>query len=194
MRDVSGPDGVPDGKIDTYDRTFIGNPNPKFLFGFTNDFTYKNFDLSISMSGSYGGKICDGLIQYLGNLDGAFSILADAKDRWRSPENPGSGFNPRTLTNSTVMQRYVNSGWIKDGSFLSVKNITLGYTIPFRNNPVFKNLRVYGSVQNAFVFTNYSGGNPEVSLDADTDSRQIGVDENSYPVARTFSVGLRAFF
>jgi TonB-linked SusC/RagA family outer membrane protein len=194
MRDVSGPDGVPDGKIDTYDRTFIGNPNPKFLFGFTNDFTYKNFDLSISMSGSYGGKICDGLIQYLGNLDGAFNILADAGDRWRSPEDPGSGFNPRTLRNSTVMQRYVNSGWIKNGSYLSVKNITLGYTIPFRNNPVFKNLRVYGSVQNAFVFTNYSGGNPEVSLDADTDSKQIGVDENSYPVPRTFSLGLRAVF
>lgn len=194
MRDVSGPDDVPDGKIDTYDRTFIGDPNPDFLFGFTNDFTYGNFDLNISMSGSYGGKICDGLIQYLGNQDGAFNILAGTKDRWRSPENPGSGFNPRTLTNSTVMQRYVNSGWIKNGSYLSVKNITLGYTIPFRSTAVFKNLRVYGSVQNAFVFTNYSGGNPEVSLDANTDSRQIGVDENSYPVARTFSMGLRAVF
>ena len=92
------------------------------------------------------------------------------------------------------MQRYVNSGWIKDGSYLSVKNITLGYTIPFRSTAVFKNLRVYGSIQNAFVFTNYSGGNPEVSLDADKDSKQIGLDENSYPVPRTFSFGLRAVF
>jgi hypothetical protein len=187
-------DLTPDGVINDNDRTFIGNPNPDFLFGFTNDLNYKNFDLSISMAGSYGGQILNpSKWAYLTNLDGARMLLAAVKDRWRSPENPGSGIYPRTKTGTTALGRSVNTQWLEDGSYLAVKNITLGYTIGLKNNGLLKNLRVYGSIQQALVLTHYSGINPEISLDG-LNGTSIGIDENAYPVPRTIAVGLSASF
>jgi TonB-linked SusC/RagA family outer membrane protein len=189
MKDVT-----PDGVINDNDRTFIGNPNPDFLYGFTNDLRYKNFDLSVSVAGSVGGQILNpSKWAYLTNLDGARMLLAAAKDRWRSPENPGSGIYPRTKTGTTALGRSVNSQWLEDGTYLTVKNITLGYTFGVRNSAVLKGLRIYGSVQNAFIFTGYSGINPEISLDG-LNGTSIGIDENAYPVPRTFAVGISATF
>lgn len=189
MKDV-----VADGVINDNDRTFIGNPNPDFLYGFTNNLRYRNFDFSVSVAGSVGGQILNpSKWAYLTNLDGARMILAAAKDRWRSPEDPGSGIYPRTKTGTTALGRSVNSQWLEDGSYLSVKNITLGYSINMRNTAVLKGLRIYGSVQNAFIFTGYSGINPEISLDG-LNGTSIGIDENAYPVPRTFAVGISATF
>jgi TonB-linked SusC/RagA family outer membrane protein len=189
MKDVN-----PDGVINDNDRTFIGNPNPDFLYGFTNELRYRNFDLTVSVAGSAGGQILNpSKWAYLTNLDGARMLLAAAKDRWRSPEDPGSGIYPRTLTGTTALGRSVNSQWLEDGSYLAVKNITLGYTIGLPASPVIKGLRVYGSVQNAFIFTGYSGINPEISLDG-LNGTSIGIDENAYPVPRTFAVGISATF
>lgn len=183
-----------DGVINVKDRTFIGDPNPDFLYGFTNNFRYNRFDLSISMSGSYGGKVISSLThQYLGNLDGAFNLLAAAKDRWRSPEQPGSGKYPRTMTGTTAEHRKVNTSWVESNSHLAVKNIALGYTIPLPKNKYCSNLRVYTSVQNVFFISKYSGANPEVSLNG-LNGTGIGVDENSYPIPRTFSFGLNVTF
>lgn len=189
MKDV-----VADKQITEADRTFIGNPNPDFLFGFTNQLGYKNFDLSITMAGSYGGKILNpSKWAYLTNLDGARALISAVKDRWRSPENPGSGVYPRTRAGTTAIGRYVNTQWVEDGSYLAVKNITLGYTLPLKNNLALKNLRVFGSIQHALIFTNYSGINPEVSLNG-LDGKGIGIDENAYPVPRVFAIGLSASF
>jgi len=191
---VKMKDVTPDGVINDNDRTFIGNPNPDFLFGFTNDLNYKNFDLSISMAGSYGGQILNpSKWAYLTNLDGARMLLAAVKDRWRSPENPGSGIYPRTKTGTTALGRSVNTQWLEDGSYLAVKNITLGYTIGLKNNLLLKNLRIYASVQHAFILTHYSGINPEISLDG-LNGRSIGIDENAYPVPRTIAIGISATF
>lgn len=189
MKDV-----VADGVINDFDRTFIGDPNPDFLFGSTHNLSYKNFDLSVSIAGSYGGQIINpSKWAYLTNLDGARMLLAAVKDRWRSPENPGSGIYPRTLTGTTAIGRSVNSQWLEDGSYLSVKNITLGYNIGIRNSAVLKNLRVYGSVQHALILTRYTGINPEISLDGLNGTSQ-GIDENAYPVPRVFAIGISAFF
>lgn len=189
MKDV-----VQDGVINDNDRTFIGNPNPDFLYGFTHELKYGGFDLTVAVAGSVGGQILNpSKWAYLTNLDGARMLLAAAKDRWRSPEDPGSGIYPRTKTGTTALGRSVNTQWLEDGTFLSVKNITLGYTIGLRNSPVIKGLRVYGSVQNAFIFTGYSGINPEISLDG-LNGTSIGIDENAYPVPRTFAVGISATF
>ena len=183
-----------DGVINVQDRTFIGDPNPDFLFGFTNNFEYAGFDLGITMTGSYGGKIISSLKhQYLGNLDGAFNLLAAAKDRWRSPENPGSGEYPRTMTGTTAEHRKVNTSWIESNSHLSVKNITLGYQVPLPKNKYCSNLRVYASIQNVFFISQYSGANPEVSLNG-LNGTGIGVDENSYPIPRVYSLGLNVTF
>lgn len=191
VRDING-DGVID---DVNDRTFIGDPTPDFNFGLTNNFRYKNFDLSISMSGSVGGQILNAAKwAYQTNLDGSRVMLAAAADRWRSPENPGSGIYPRTKTGTTAMGRQVNSQWIEDGSYLTAKNISLGYSFSLRNNLLLKSLRVYASVQQAFIITGYSGMNPEINFSGLDATRGIGVDENAYPVPRTFSIGISATF
>lgn len=187
MKDLNG-DGVID---DVNDRTFIGDPTPDFNFGITNDFKYRNFDLSISMAGSVGGQILTpAKWAYLTNLDGSRMMLADVADRWRSPENPGSGIYPRTKSGTTAIGRSVNSQWIENGSYLTAKNISLGYTIPLKNNLMMKSLRVYTSVQQAFIITGYSGMNPEISLSGLDATKGIGIDENAYPVPRTFSIGI----
>ena len=183
-----------DGVINVKDRTFIGDPNPDFVFGFTNNFKYADFDLSVAMSGSYGGKVISSLKhQYLGNLDGAFNLLAAAKDRWRSPESPGSGDYPRTMTGTTAEHRKVNTSWIESNSHLAVKNLTLGYTVPMLKNKYCSHLRVYASVQNVFFISKYSGANPEVSLNG-LSGTGIGVDENSYPIPRVYSLGVNVTF
>lgn len=177
------------------DRTFIGDPTPKFNFGFSNQFEYRSFDLSISMAGSVGGKIMNpSKWAYLANLDGARMLLADVKNRWRSPEQPGAGIYPRTETGTTGLGRQVNTQWIESGSYLTVKNITLGYTVPLKNNLALKHLRFYASVQQAFIITGYSGMNPEVNVGGMNPAQGVGIDENSYPIPRTFSIGLNTTF
>lgn len=189
MKDIT-----PDKVINESDRTFIGNPNPDFLYGLTNQLSYKNIDLSITVAGSYGGKILNpSKWAYLTNIDGARGLLSAVKDRWRSPENPGSGIYPRTKSGTTALGRSVNSQWVEDGSYLAVKNITLGYTLPLKNNLAIKNLRVFGSIQHALIFTKYSGINPEISLNG-LSATGIGIDENAYPVPRVFAIGLSASF
>jgi len=191
MKDING-DGVID---DVNDRTFIGDPTPDFTFGLTNTFNYKNLDLSITMAGQVGGDImAASKWAYLTNMDGSRVPLAAALDYWRSPENPGSGVYPRTLVNTTAIGRSVNSQWIENGSYLTAKNIALGYQINLKDNLMIKNLRIYASVQQAFIITGYSGYNPEISLDGGDAATGLGVDENAYPVPRTFSIGFTSTF
>lgn len=196
MKDVSGPNGVPDGVItNDYDRTFIGDPTPDFSFGLTNNFTYKNFDLNIHLAGAVGGDLLNAAKwAYSTNMDGSRVPLKAAADRWRSPANPGSGIYPRTYTGTTAKGREVNSQWIEDGSYLAAKNISLGYRFNMKGKTLLQNFRVYASVQQAFVITGYTGMNPEISFDGTDAFKGVGVDENGYPVPRTFSIGISTTF
>jgi hypothetical protein len=192
MKDLNN-DGIID---DVNDRTFIGDPTPTFTFGLTNTFNYKNFDLNITMSGQVGGKILAAAKwAYLTNLDGSRVPVAAALDHWRSIDNPGSGVYPRTKTGTTAIGRSVNSQWVENGTYLTAKNISLGYNFNFKNTLMLKNLRVYTSVQQAFIITGYNGGgNPEIGITGSDALNGIGVDENGYPVPRTFSFGINASF
>jgi TonB-linked SusC/RagA family outer membrane protein len=186
-RDISGPDGVPDGRIDFDDRTIIGDPNPNFLYGITNEFYFKNFDASVVIAGAVGGDIIDGTLEWTENLDAVFNVTKEVAQRWRSPDNPGSGNIPRTRSGTTELFRYNNTRWVSDGSYLAVKNLTVGYTF----NVVKKlfTARVYVSTQNPFLITKYHGMNPEVSANGLNGLSQ-GVDASSYPIPKIYTAGI----
>ncbi len=191
VRDING-DGVID---DVNDRTFIGNPTPTFTGGITNYLSYKNFDLSISTAFDVGGQILNAAKwAYQTNMDGSRVPLAAALNHWRSIQDPGSGIYPRTKTGTTAIGREVNSQWLESATYLSIKNVALGYTLPLKQNRMFRSLRAYCSAQELFVLTKYTGMNPEISLSGQDPTQGIKVDEESYPIPRTISFGLSASF
>jgi len=191
FKDLNG-----DGQI-TFpaDYTEIGNPWPKYTFGFTNEFSFNNFDLSIVLVGSYGNKILTHYDNWVTNLDGVFNVLEEVKDRWKSPEDPGKGLYGSTQAGTTFLERdRWHSRFIKDGSYISVRTISSGYNFPMDQNKFINNLRVYSSIQNVFLFTKYPGTNPEVNTRNSGSGINPGVDENSYPVPRTISLGVNLTF
>ena len=193
FKDVSGPNGVPDGKIDSYDRTWIGNPNPTFTYGLTNTFSYDAFDLSITMAGTVGNDIADDSFQSTENLDGVFNVRKGVAHRWRSLEDPGDGIYPRTFSGTTADFRNFTTRQVFNGSYIAAKNITLGYTLPIKQSSSFKSLRAFLSVQNAFILSKYPGMNPEVGI-AGLNGLNQGRDFTAYPISRVFSLGINARF
>jgi len=191
VKDIDG-DGVID---DVNDRTFIGDPTPTFTGGFTNYFSYKNFDLSISTAFDVGGQILNAAKwAYQTNMDGSRVPLEAALDYWRSPSNPGSGIYPRTKKGTTAIGREVNSQWLESASYLAIKNLTFGYSLNLQKTSMFRSLRAYASIQELFVLTGYSGMNPEISLSGQDPTQGIKVDEEGYPIPRTISFGLSVTF
>lgn len=188
-------DGNGDGVIsyDTQDMVVIGNPNPKFTWGWNWNVGYKRFDLSVLMNGSYGGQIYRAVEMNLANIDGVFNVLTDVQNRWRSAQNPGAGKWPGS--NTYYFTRESNSQYVYSGSYMWIKNLTLGYTIPRIKN-VF-DAKVFLSVDNAFLFTKYPGNNPEVNAARTNNGNDVispGRDGESYPVPRTISIGARINF
>ena len=219
-KDISGPEGIPDGMIDEHDRTVIGSPLPIFTFGWTNSLRYKNLDLSIFFNGSYGNKVFNYNAVELTHMNSAWSNQLNAvADRAKLvPVDPdkvyadGSNWydditnvkvaNPDTKTPRPTTadpndnDRY-STRYIEDGSFIRVKNITLGYTFP--KNMLAKynveNLRVYCNVQNLYTFTKYTGYDPEVGASTqDSTGLAYGIDNGRYPSPFMCSFGLNITF
>ena len=187
-----------DGVITQDDREIIGSPHPDFIFGMTNNFRFRNFDLSVAIAGSYGNDIAARTEQFTTNLDGVFNVLSEVQEHWRSPEDPGSGKYGSLASGTTYLERdWFSSRFLYDGSYLAIKNITLGYTAGLVNSDVFKSIRVYASVQQALTLTNYKG-NPEVNItrtgEATSSSLTLGSDFSGYPVPRTISLGINFGF
>lgn len=191
MKDINGAavgDGKPDGKIDANDQTAIGNPSPKFIFGITNTVSFMHFDFTVVAAGEYGNHVMNATQEYTQNLDGVFNVTKDVANRWKSEQDPGDGLHPRVVV-STPLARFHNSRWVSDASYLTIKNIALGYTIPLHNAKYIHSARVYGSIQQAFVFTKYNGANPEVNNYGGNPLNQ-GIDLTTFPVPRTFTFGV----
>jgi TonB-dependent starch-binding outer membrane protein SusC len=200
LTDQNG-DGIITNGGDFDDRVIMGNPFPKFTYGITNNFSFGKFDASIVGSGSYGNQLLVRHIYSTANLDGVFNMVAEAKYRFRSEANPGKGMYGTTVGggNVTGIERdWMNSRFVADASFFTIKNVTLGYTYNVANK-VFKSARVYASAQQLFVFTKYWGGpNPETNAnaagDGDGGNLSPGVDFSNYPVPRTFTLGVNFNF
>ncbi len=200
LTDQNG-DGIITNGGDFDDRVIMGNPFPKFLYGITNTLQYGNFDFTVVGSGSYGNQLLVRHLYSTANLDAVFNMVDGVKYRFRSEANPGKGFYGTTVGggNVTGIERdWMNSRFVADASFFTIKNITLGYSIGTKNK-LFKSARVYASVQQAYVFTKYWGGpNPETSAQSngqgDGGNLSPGIDLSNYPVPRTYSLGVNLNF
>ncbi|WP_231460318.1 TonB-dependent receptor [Pedobacter sp. Leaf132] len=178
------------------DFTVIGNAQPDFTYGITNNFTYKNFDLNILIVGTKGGQIMKTGNEFLLNTDGVFNVDRRVLDRWRSPSNPGNGFAP-TTNGGRTLYREVNSQWIEDASFLRIQNISLGYNFKQKfitSSKFVKTLRLYASIQNLATFTKYSGANTEAGTNDGFSALTPGRDFTAYPLPRIITAGINMTF
>ena len=192
--DVKFADVNGDGKLTADDRTLIGNNQPDFIYGITNSFSFKGFDLNIVAQGVQGGQILNLSRRFYENLEGNANELTTVLGRWHSQQDPGDGKTPRANTRSTGNNNQVSSRWVESASYFRIRNITLGYALP---RPVLQKikvqtLRVYAGVQNAVTISKYLAYNPEVS--GYEGPLTGGVDYGSYPLARTYTIGLNLGF
>lgn len=191
-----------DKKIDAEDRIPIGNPQPKFFGGLNLDGNYKAWDINLYFYGSYGNKILNYVESNLESFAKRGSEGADNVSRayylnhW-TPTHPSDRY-ARALPNggdNSSLNNIPSSIWIEDGSFLKLKNLSIGYTLPasLLNRFAISKLRVYVSSQNLFVITKYTGIDPEIGLQGGS-ATQNGVDNGTYPSSRYFTVGLNVSF
>ncbi|MBZ4189142.1 TonB-dependent receptor [Niabella beijingensis] len=194
-KDLSGPNGTPDGKIDDFDRAFSGSYQPKITYGVNGNIAYKNFDLSFGGYGLSGAKIYNGKKAARGVNQLTDNVEASvAKNRW-TPNNTNTGV-PRANAGALPASTY----FIESGDFFRLNNLTIGYTMksPFLDRIKVSNCRLYLSAQNLFTITPYSGFTPEILTvnagDPRAASLDQGVDLNTYPSVRTYVIGINLGF
>jgi TonB-dependent starch-binding outer membrane protein SusC len=216
-----------DGKIDEKDRTNLGSPMPIFTFGFNNTFHYKNFDLNIFINGSYGNKVVNYSAINLSSMKSMWSNqLATVANRARLAEintaqvypyvnstgstvynwyddidnvkvaNPGTTV-PRAIQNDPNGNIEMSSRYIEDGSYLRIKNISLGYNFDKKLlNPLhLQSLRIYANIQNLYTLTKYTGFDPEIGASTASQSGNVyGLDNGRYPSPQVYTFGLNLSF
>jgi TonB-linked SusC/RagA family outer membrane protein len=180
-------DGVKES-INTADRVVLGNAQPKFTYGFSSTLNYANFDLSVFFQGSYGNKLYNAFQHTLEATSIYYNAAGNLRDRW-TPTNP-SNTVPRAIATPNLN---VDSRYIEDASYLRLKNITIGYTLPVKiaKAPSFK-IRIFGSAQNLLTITDYRGYDPEASYYGgdETNGLYQGIDLGAYPSAKIFNLGI----
>lgn len=216
--DIKYKDLNGDGVIDENDRTNIGSPLPKFTYGWTNTFRYKNFDLSIFINGSYGNKVMNLTKRNLTTMSSAWSnqhvdvinrarlepidasiVYTDGSKWYNHVENvrvanPDASL-PRAIIGDPNDNDRISDRYVEDGSYLRLKNLALGYTFPKKIVKTLgvENLRVYYNIQNLFTITGYDGYDPEIGVST-MSVNVMGVDYGRYPSPTTYSFGLNMSF
>ena len=188
--DIKYKDLNGDGRITVSDKTYIGDPNPDFTFGFTNDFSYKNFTLSVFFQGSYGNDIYNASrIETEGMYDGKNQSTA-VLNRWKKRGDITD--IPRAVKGTDNIK--ASSRWVEDGSYLRLKTLTLAYNLPTQALQQYgiRKVQPYLTAQNLWTLTNYKGFDPEVNegLSGPT----MGIDWGTYPQTKSFIFGLNIEF
>ncbi len=183
-----------DGTLNSDDRMVIGNPHPDFIFGITNEFYYRNFDLNIFLQGSQGNELYSYTLLEQDLLAGLNNATNAVLDRY-TPTNTNTN-EPAALSGRS---RRCTSRFVYDGSYVRIKNVVLGYTLPVSvlDRLGFSRLRVYVSAQNLITFTGYEGYDPEVNYASgggSSGNQNVGLDYASYPNVRGFTFGLNLGF
>lgn len=175
-----------DGVINDSDRTVIGNPNPSWLFSMNNSLSYKGFELSVFLQGIAGNKIYNANNIDNTGMAAAYNQTIDVLERWQGEGTSNS--MPRAVFGDPNQNTRVSDRFVENGSYLRLKNITLSYTFPkqWLQKARIENARLSLSCENVATITGYSGFDPEVGIN--------GIDQNRYPISRTFSVGLNFNF
>lgn len=211
-KDISGPDGKPDGIIDVHDMTFIGNPYPKVFGGLTNSFSWKGFDLSILITGTYGNDVYNYLARVNSNpnqINISRNMMIQAmqyakpvtgEDGVVKLSNPETNI-PRISNGPNGNYGRITDKYVEDGSFLRLKNVSISYSLPaalIAKQKIIRGARFTFGAQNLLTLTGYSGYDPEVGgyvgRDASSANQAIGLDFGRYPLTRIYSFALSVNF
>ena len=173
--------------------TYLGSPLPKFSYSFNAAASYKGFDLSVALQGIYGNKIYNGPSTYTRSTQNlSYNYARDMIKRWRGEGTQTDARYPRLGgldANNSILQ---SDRYLEDGSYLRIKMVQLGYTLPvtLTTKIGIKSVRIYINAQNLYTFTKYTGLDPEIGMKGGEDPLDIGVDRGYYPMPRLYSIGM----
>ena len=173
--------------------TYLGSPLPKFSYSFNAAASYKGFDLSVALQGVYGNKIYNGPSTYTRSTQNlSYNYARDMIKRWRGEGTQTDARYPRLGgldANNSILQ---SDRYLEDGSYLRIKMVQLGYTLPvtLTTKIGIKSVRIYINAQNLYTFTKYTGLDPEIGMKGGEDPLDIGVDRGYYPMPRLYSIGM----
>lgn len=190
-RDVNGDD-----KIDAADRTIIGNPFPDFIFGMTNTFSWKGFELSILINGTKVYSKAKMPLHWMNNMNGNLTQHAMLGRRWRSEEDPGDGLIGRAiLNNRNGSPDQFSTFYVEYASFIRIRSVNLAYNLPasWLSCLHLKGARLYIMGANLHTYTKYRGFDPETN-DRGNSAISQGVDMGGYPLARSIQFGINLNF
>lgn len=192
FRDING-----DGVITADDRTYLGSYLPKFSYGLNWSGNYRNFDFTLYLQGVYGNKVYNGVNVIGQGMLRLFNSTTDVLNAW-TPENTNTDV-PRAVSGDPSQNARTSDRFLEDGSYLRVKNLSIGYTVPETvigglTKDMLKRVRIYVSSQNLLTFTRYTGYDPEIGYKATIGLLTNGIDYGQFPQSRTVMVGLNLGF
>jgi outer membrane receptor protein involved in Fe transport len=164
-------------RIDGNDRIILGSIQPDLVYGFSTQLRWQGFDFFASFAGSYGNKLYNALQRRLEQTGDSYNVLNTVKDAW----TPTNASNTLPLASNARPFGYIDSRYVQSGSYLKLRNLTIGYNFKFKPQARIERIRLYVTASNLFTISPYKGYDPEVSS---------GTDSGAYPASRTFTFGI----